>query len=158
MTEGSAGSEGEGVERRPVVPDGEVWRLVAVAGVHLELPSQYPEIVLHEQSSPFRELRIPVALADGSAVAAAWKGRPTARPLTHVVWWETLGRHNVRVEAVRITARRGGVFYAELDTMGPSGRQVVASRPSDALALTLRAAPAVPVLVADWVFADPPVG
>ena len=121
--------------------------------VRMDLPSPYPVVVLHEQSRPWRQLEIPVAFADGTAIAAAWRAEPTPRPLTHQVWLDMLERHNVQIAAVRITARRGGVFFAELDTMGPRGRQVVACRPSDALALVLRARPPVPVLVADWVFA-----
>jgi hypothetical protein len=58
----------------------------------------------------------------------------------------------VELEAVRITARRGRNFYAELDTVGPRGRQVISCRPSDALALVLRQRMPTPVLVADWVF------
>jgi hypothetical protein len=60
----------------------------------------------------------------------------------------------VTVEAVRITARRGRSYFAELDTTGPKGRQVIPCRPSDALALVLRQRMPTPVLVAEWVF-DP---
>ena len=45
-------------------------------------------------------------------------------------------------------------YFAELDTTGPKGRQVIPCRPSDALALVLRQRMPTPVLVADWVFDD----
>ena len=62
------------------------------------------------------------------------------------------------VEAARITVRRGQVFFAELDTMGPRGRRVLPCRPSDAIALALRQRLPTPILVGEWVFtgADAP--
>jgi bifunctional DNase/RNase len=71
---------------------------------------------------------------------------------------EILDRHDVSIEAVRITVRRGQQFLAEIDTMGPRGRRVVPCRPSDAVALALRQRLPTPILVAEWVFtgADAP--
>ena len=73
---------------------------------------------------------------------------------------EILDRHDVSIEAVRITVRRGQVFFAEIDTMGPHGRRVLPCRPSDAIALALRQRLPTPILVAEWVFtgADAPPG
>ncbi len=56
---------------------------MAVAGVEMELPSANPEVVLHEAQDPWRELRIPVGLAEGTAIAYAFRGIDTPRPLTH---------------------------------------------------------------------------
>lgn len=123
-------------------------------GVELTLPSSYPEIVLLETPPPFRQLRIPVGMAEGTAIAYAWRRIATPRPLTHQLLVDVLDRHNVRVEAVRITAVTDGVFAAELDTTSRMGRQVVPCRSSDALAVALRQKPPVPILVADWVLAD----
>jgi hypothetical protein len=134
------------------------WRIVAVAGVEMDLPNANPEVVLHEAQDPWRELRIPVGLAEGTAIAYAFRGTETPRPLTHEMVTEILDRHDVTVAAVRITVRRGGLFFAEIDTMGPRGRRVVPSRPSDALALALRQRLPTPILVGEWVFsgADAP--
>jgi hypothetical protein len=139
---------GDSPERR----DPEVWRLVAVADMSMELPSAFPEIVLHESQHPWRELRIPVALPEGTAIAYAFRSIPTPRPLTHELLTEVLERHGVTIEAVRITGRRGQAFHAEMDTAGPRGRHVVPCRPSDAIALALRQRLPTPVLVAEWVF------
>lgn|GEM_PF-3784256 len=135
--------------------DHEVWRIVVVAGVRLELPGVHPEVLLHETVPPYRELRIPVGFAEGTAIAYGWRGVDTPRPLTHQVFAEVLERHRIELEAVRITARRGNLFFAELDTMGPRGRQIVPCRPSDAIALVVRRKVPTPLLVADWVFSGP---
>jgi hypothetical protein len=136
-------------------PDGrdpEVWRLVAVADVVMELPAAFPEIVLHESQHPWREVRIPVGLHEGTSIAYAFRSIPTPRPLTHELLTEVLERHGVTIEAVRITGRRGQAFHAEMDTTGPRGRQIVPCRPSDAIALALRQQLPTPVLVAEWIF------
>ena len=138
----------------PAGLDPGTWRLAVVAGVRMDMPGDHPEVLVHEAVAPWRELAIPVGLAEGNAIAFAWRGLATPRPLTHALFTDVLERHGVQLEAVRITARRGRSYFAELDTTGPRGRQVIACRPSDALALVLRQRLPTPVLVADWVF-DP---
>ena len=132
--------------------DPEVWRLVSVVDVALELPGTYPEVVLLEADAPKRELRIPVGLAEGTAIAYALRQVSTPRPMTHDLFTEMLDRHGVTIEAVRVSARRGQVFMAEMDTTGPRGRQVMPCRPSDAIALALRQRLPVPILVGTWIF------
>lgn len=132
--------------------DPERWRLVIVSTVQMDLPAAYPEVVLRESVTPYRELRIPVGLAEGTAIAYAWRAIQTPRPLTHELVTEILKRHNVTIEAVRITSRRGQAFEAELETMGPRGRQVVPCRPSDAIALALRQPLPTPMLAAEEIF------
>jgi bifunctional DNase/RNase len=134
----------------------ELWRLVSVAGVTLELPGVHPEVVLTERDAPWRELRIPVGFAEGTAIAYAWRGLPTPRPLTHALVADLLERHGVEVEALRISSRQGRLFLAELETTGPRGRQVVPCRPSDGLALVLRRRLPTPVLVAEGLFESAP--
>jgi bifunctional DNase/RNase len=147
---------GSGLGDDPARPglDPATWRLAVVAGVRMELPGEYPEVLVHEAVAPWRELAIPVGMADGNAIAYAWRSLSTPRPLTHALFTDVLERHEVRLEAVRITARRGRSYFAELDTTGPRGRQIIPCRPSDAFALVLRQRMPTPVLVADWVF-DP---
>jgi uncharacterized protein len=135
----------------PVVPP-ESWCIVAVAEVVMDLPSAHPEVVLHEAQHPWRELRIPVGLPEGTAIAYVLRGIDTPRPLTHTLVAELLERHGVSIEAVRITVRRGQSFFAEIDTAGPNGRHVIPCRPSDAIALALRRHLPTPILVAEWVF------
>lgn len=127
------------------------WHLVTVEDVSLTLPDAYPEVVLREHDAPCRTLRVPVGLAEGTAIAYALRRVPTPRPLTHELLVDLLDRHDIRVAAVRVTAVEDGIFHAELDTTGVMGRQVVPCRTSDALAVALRQRPTVPILVAEWV-------
>jgi bifunctional DNase/RNase len=134
--------------------DTEVWRVVEVESVELELPGSHPEVVLAEKEAPWRRLRMPVGFAEANAIAYALRGIEVVRPLTHDLMTELLERHNIEVAALRITARHNGIFFGELETMGPAGRAVVPCRPSDGMALVLRQRLEVPVIVAKWVFDD----
>jgi uncharacterized protein len=129
-----------------------VWRLVTVVDVHLELPGVHPEVVLQQSESPWRQLRIPVGFAEGTAIAYAWRSLATPRPLTHELLADLLDRHGVDVGALRITGRTGGTYLAEIETSGPRGHHTVSCRPSDGLALVLRRRMATPVLVAESLF------
>jgi uncharacterized protein len=125
------------------------WRVVTLASVRVELPSEHPEVVLQESEAPWRQLRFPVGYPEGRALAYALRGIPTARPLTHQLLAELLDRHGVDVSALRITGRVGTTYLAELETMGPRGQHTVECRPSDGLGLVLRRRMATPVLVAE---------
>jgi bifunctional DNase/RNase len=130
--------------------DGEPrWRVVTVAGVRLELPAEHPELVLQESEAPWRQLRIPVAMAEGRALAFAYRGIPTPRPLTHELLANLLDRHGVDVSALRITGRSGTTYLAQLETSGPRGQHTVPCRPSDGVCLVLRRRMPTPVLVAE---------
>jgi uncharacterized protein len=132
----------------------EVWRVVEVERVELELPGAYPEVVLAERQPPWSRLRIPIGFSEGNAIAYALRGIEVARPLTHDLMTELLERHGVEVAALRITARHNGVYFAELETMGPKGRALVPCRPSDGIALALRQRMEVPIVAATWLFGD----
>jgi bifunctional DNase/RNase len=128
------------------------WRIVSVVDVRMDLPAANPEVVLQETDAPWREVGIPVGLAEGTAIAYALRGVETARPLTHALVTEVLERQGVALEAARITGRQGRLFAAEVETAGPRGRQVVQCRPSDAIALVLRQRLPTPLLCGEWVF------
>jgi bifunctional DNase/RNase len=128
-------------------------RQVAFMGVGLELPSTNPSVVLHEIDPPRRALRITIAQPDGVALAYAWRGIATPRPLTHDLLTTIFQRFGLQVDAVRVVRVDGPVFYAELALSGPSGSHTVECRPSDALALALRQPLPVPIMVAEEVLA-----
>lgn len=138
-------------EEVPSAP--EAMRQAAFMGVVLELPSVHPSVVLQEIDAPMRELRVTIAQPEGVAIAYAWRGIATPRPLTHDLLTTILQRFGLQVDAVRITGVNGPVFHAEIALSGPSGSHTVECRPSDALALALRQPLPVPIMVAEEVLA-----
>ena len=71
----------------------------------------------------------------------------TPRPLTHELMGDVLAGFDVDVVAVRLVARVGQLYFAELDLRGRNARRVFSCRPSDGLALALRRPVPVPLLV-----------
>jgi bifunctional DNase/RNase len=126
-------------------------RVVEVAGLAVELPATDPVLSLREADPPGRLLRIPIGMAEGVAIAYAWRQLETPRPLTHELFVEALGRFDLRVELVEVTEVRGRSFSGQLRLVGPQRSEVVPCRPSDGIALALRQRPPAPILVDDAV-------
>ena len=128
------------------------FRVTEVVSVTVTLPDTFAHVQLSETEAPYRVLGFPVGLAEGAALAAAIEGSVGARPTTHELFAEVLGRSGVEVIALRLTRREGGVLCAEIDLMGPRGREIVECRPSDGLVLCHRQVVTAPVLVAEELF------
>jgi uncharacterized protein len=120
--------------------------VVDIWDVAVVLPSQFPIVTLREVDPPFRELQIPMGMAEGAALAQARGNIDMPRPLTHELFSTVLQRCNIDVIALRVTGRTSGVYLAELDLMAPRGREILACRPSDGLILVTRHPVISPVL------------
>ena len=116
-------------------------------GVRVEMPSNAP-IVLVRPITGGALLPIWIGPNEAAAIAMAQQGVAAPRPLTHDLFIATLIQLGTPLDSVRITRLEEGVFYAELVL----GEQTVDARPSDAIALALRAG--VPILLSDEVLAE----
>ena len=123
------------------------YQEVEVIGVRVEMPSNAP-IVLVRPIAGGALLPIWIGPNEAAAIAMAQQGVAAPRPLTHDLFVATLLQLGTPLQSVRITRLEEGVFFAELDLQG----QRVDARPSDAIALALRAG--VPILLADEVLAE----
>ena len=121
---------------------------VEVVGVRIEMPSNQP-IVLLKEVEGIRYLPIWVGAVEASAIAFAQQGLVPVRPLTHDLFTTVLRIVDAQVERVEITDLIDGVFYAELHL---SGGRTISARPSDAIALALRAE--APITAADSLFSQ----
>jgi uncharacterized protein len=119
---------------------------VEVVGVRIEMPSNQP-IVLLKEIDGIRYLPIWVGAFEASAIAFAQQGLVPVRPLTHDLFTTVLRMVDAQVERVEITDLIDGVFYAELHL---AGGRTISARPSDAIALALRAA--APITAAESLF------
>ena len=123
------------------------FRMALVSTVSLDLPNQHPTVVLREVELPRRQLTFSIGMPDAVALAHAVRRIPTPRPLTHELMSDVLQEFDIDVVAVRIVGRRGGVYFAELDLRGRSGRSVHSCRPSDGLTVALHQPVPVPILI-----------
>jgi len=108
---------------------------LTVVGVRVELPSNQP-IVLLKEAAGDRYLPIWIGAVEATAIAFAQQGIVPPRPLTHDLLKDILQAIGADLDAVMITELRDGVYYADLRFGDGTS---VSARPSDAIALAIRA-------------------
>jgi uncharacterized protein len=108
---------------------------LTVVGVRVELPSNQP-IVLLKEALGERYLPIWIGAVEATAIALAQQGVVPARPLTHDLLKDVLEGLGAELAAVTITDLREGIYFADLQFRNGV---TVSARPSDAIALAIRA-------------------
>jgi bifunctional DNase/RNase len=83
---------------------------------------------------------------EANAIKMALEGQPTDRPMTHDLTMRLLATLGAQVRQVVVNNLTESTFYAEISVAIDGRQEVVDARPSDALALAVRAS--VPVYVA----------
>lgn len=132
-----------------------------VVGLLLDPRSQQPTVVLQGKRDK-RSFGMVIGPAEAAGIAFPLQNLTPPRPLTHDLFLTLFGRLNVSVTKVVITDLRDNIYYATLFLAANGSEMQLDSRPSDAIALAVRAK--VPVFVEDRVFdkserlADPPSG
>jgi bifunctional DNase/RNase len=110
-----------------------------LVAVRVELPSNTPVMVLRELQGLRRQLSIFIGGPEATAIAFAMEGVETPRPLTHDLFCDVLDGLGAQLERVVITELRETTYYADLEVSSASGLQHISARPSDAVALAVRA-------------------
>ncbi len=128
--------------------------VVYVSSVLFELPAPHPILTLREEQWPYRTLHFPVGLAEAQSVALAIEETRAARPSTHELFSDTLAATRQDIIAARIVRESRGVYFAELDLMGPRGRTLLDCRPTDAIILALRQKVPAPILIDETLLHD----
>ena len=109
-----------------------------LVGVRVELPHNQPIVLLKERGGE-RFLPIWIGAVEATSIAFALQGVPVARPMTHDLMRDLLRGLAVPVDRIVVTELREGTFYAEIHMKKGGDAVVVSSRPSDAIALAVRA-------------------
>lgn len=116
-----------------------------VGGLVLDPATQAPIVVLKDESGQIT-LPIWIGIAEATSIASAIKQVTMARPLTHDLFYELLLELGMTVQRIMITELRDSTYFAEL-VLGQGERALILdSRPSDAIAMALRAS--APIYVA----------
>ena len=110
-----------------------------VGGLVLDPNTQAPVVILKDEKGNIA-LPIWIGIAEATSIASAIKQVTMARPLTHDLMHDVFGELGVRVERVVITDLRDSTYFAELVLSVGEKALVFDSRPSDAIAIALRAA------------------
>jgi len=110
-------------------------------------------MVLEEIDGP-RLLPIWIGLYEGGAIGMALSGQTFPRPLTHDLFMVVVRQIGGQIKNIVITELKDSTFYAEI-ALSSGGRDVVVdARPSDSVALAVRAN--CPILVNEEVFKSCP--
>lgn len=119
-----------------------------VGGLVLDPNTQAPVVVLKNEEGDIH-LPIWIGVAEATSIASAIKELEMARPLTHDLMMTILEEVSFRVERVVITELKDSTYFAELILASGDKALILDSRPSDAIAVALRAA--APIFVTQQV-------
>ena len=122
-----------------------------VQGLTIDPSSNSPILILKDDTGE-QTLPIWIGLLEATAIASELEKVSFSRPMTHDLLRNVIQGLGFHVERVEVCDLKDNTFYALLHLMGPGGEQVIDSRPSDAIALALRAG--APIFVAEKVLTE----
>lgn len=116
-----------------------------IKGLMLDPSSNMPIVILHD---PHGEIYLPIWIGvfEANAIALEIEGVEPARPMTHDLLSRVLEALDARVDRVTISDLHENTFFASLELIAAGSRLTIDCRPSDAIALALRAEASVFVL------------
>jgi len=120
-----------------------------LVGVQLEMPSHSPLLLLRESGGSGRVLPVVIDIPEAKAIGRGVERIRLARPMTHDLIVDMLTELGAELKSVTVTELRDRTFYAELLLVRQGVEHRVSSRPSDAIALAVRAN--VPIFASDAV-------
>lgn len=109
-----------------------------VAGLTIDPVTNTPIVILKDREEK-RILPIWIGLFEASAIATELEGINFSRPMTHDLIRDILANLGVEVLKVEVHDLRNNTFFANIHLLREGKTQVIDARPSDALALALRA-------------------
>ncbi|MFN2462918.1 MAG: bifunctional nuclease family protein [Candidatus Dormibacteria bacterium] len=117
-----------------------------VDSIRVHMPSGQHVVILKDRAAE-RYLPIWIGIYEANAIALKITGITPDRPITHDLITNIFGEIGARVTSIEVTSLTSEVFYARIH-LALDGRSVdIDARPSDAIALAVRAE--VPILVSD---------
>ena len=126
---------------------------VDIAMVKLDQEVKAPIVILREKNgNPKRLLPIWVGFFEALAIIAELEKHPVVRPMTHDLLKSVIDNLGAKVVSVLVSDLKDSTFYAEITLRLSNGEVVkIDSRPSDSMALALRAE--APIYVAEEIMA-----
>src|SRR5437763_3675004 len=124
---------------------------MVIYGVSFDLVGKQP-IVLLKTADGNKFLPIWIGHPEAAAILMKLQGATTPRPMTHDLVTDMLSQLDAHVVRICVTELRENTFYASI-TLQQDGSEIeVDSRPSDAIALAVRAE--APIFAADRVIEE----
>ena len=111
--------------------------VVEVSGIRLEEDSETP-IMLLQDPKTYRFLPIWIGTIEAVSIAYAQEGFVHPRPQTHDLLIDIVESLNATISEVCITDIQDKTYFAEITLNTLEGNVTLSSRPSDAIALSIR--------------------
>jgi bifunctional DNase/RNase len=124
---------------------------MVIYGVSFDLVGKQP-IVLLKTADGNRYLPIWIGQPEAAAILMKLQGAATPRPMTHDLVTDLLEQLDAQVVRITVTELRDNTFYASITVIMNGSEIEVDSRPSDAIALAVRAD--APIFAADRVIEE----
>ena len=124
---------------------------MVIYGVSFDLVGKQP-IVLLKTADGNKFLPIWIGHPEAAAILMKLQGASTPRPMTHDLMSDVLEQLDARCERVAVTELRDNTFYASITVQQDGSEIEIDSRPSDAIALAVRAE--APIFAADDVIEE----
>ena len=109
-----------------------------IYGVSFDIVGKQP-IVLLKTADGNKFLPIWIGHSEAAAILMKLQGASTPRPMTHDLLTDVLSQLEARVIRITVTELRDSTFYASITIQQDGSELEVDSRPSDAIALAVRA-------------------
>jgi uncharacterized protein len=124
---------------------------MVIYGVSFDMVGKQPIVLLKTVDSN-KFLPIWIGHPEAAAILMKLQGATTPRPMTHDLVTDMLSELDVTCTRVQVTELKENTFYASI-TLTHNGQEVeIDSRPSDALALAVRAG--APIFAAEDVISE----
>jgi bifunctional DNase/RNase len=111
---------------------------MVIYGVSFDLVGKQP-IVLLKTADGNRYLPIWIGQPEAAAILMKLQGAATPRPMTHDLFAEVLEQLEAQVVRITVTELKDNTFYASITVQQNGTELEIDSRPSDAIALAVRA-------------------
>src|SRR5438477_4437866 len=124
---------------------------MVIYGVSFDLVGKQP-IVLLKTAEGNKFLPIWIGHPEAAAILMKLQGATTPRPMTHDLVTDILGQLDAHVVRITVTELLESTFYAQITVQQDGSEVEIDSRPSDAIALAIRAE--APIFAADRVIEE----
>ncbi|NVM26159.1 MAG: bifunctional nuclease family protein [Desulfobacterales bacterium] len=123
-------------------------RAMTISSLNMDQVTNSPIIILKEIEGE-RTLPIWIGLLEATAIASEIEGVKFSRPMTHDLLKSFMDKTDIKVNKIEICDLRDNTYYALIHLTSRGKTLSIDSRPSDAIALALRAR--APIFVSDEV-------
>jgi bifunctional DNase/RNase len=123
-------------------------KAVKISSLNMDPTTNSPIIILKEIEGE-ETLPIWIGLLEATAIASEIEGVKFSRPMTHDLLKNVMDKMDIKVKKVEICDLKDNTYYAFIHITKNGKTLTIDSRPSDAIALALRAE--APIFVSDEV-------